>query len=686
VAAAAAALLVVVAASGWLFLLRWGHSPGPKPHIADAVPLDELSHRSDITLPLFVGVWALAAIMLGLLARAVRIERLTAAVLISVGVGLWAYLATGLSFAIVRQVAAEQAFRSAAETRAVYVPAILAGIAAALLCPRRPSVSPRAPVVLAWLVGAAGLLGVVHTLFPEHASTLLTSLAPGAHPLARALAAPLGLALVLTSRGLARGRRRAWQLAVALLLGATVLHILHDDYGAASTGLLTVALLARRHNFTGPGEPGVHPRLLARTLLFAAVIYAYGFAVLWTNRMTADQPFTPRFAFAETTRALAGLSLTGSKHISGSFDTWFGPSVLVLGLGALGYLVFSWLAPWRYRLQQEARERELARRLVDAWGADTLAPFVLRADKSYFFTDDERAFVAYRVVRGVAIVSGDPVGPAECFDGLLASFIAYARRCDWRIAILGASERMLELYRRHGLHILYHGDEAVILTDRFSLEGRPIRKVRQSVHRLERAGYRALFLHPREVDPELKAGLESIAREWRNGEPNRGFVMALDALFRLEEDEAVFVIGLGPKGVPAGFLHFALCRRGSALSLSSMPRLRNTPNGFNEWLVCEAVAWARANGLERVSLNFAPFAALLAPEAELSRLQRLERGALLRLKGHFQLDNLLLFNRKFFPSWERRFVVYERRVDLPRVGIAALAAEAYLPFTGRNGR
>ena len=52
----------------------------------------------------------------------------------------------------------------------------------------------------------------------------------------------------------------------------------------------------------------------------------------------------------------------------------------------------------------------------------------------------------------------------------------------------------------------------------------------------------------------------------------------------------------------------------------------------------------------------------------------------------FQIDRLLRFNRKFFPSWERRFVVYERRRDLPRVGIAALAAEAYPPFTGRERR
>ena len=73
-------------------------------------------------------------------------------------------------------------------------------------------------------------------------------------------------------------------------------------------------------------------------------------------------------------------------------------------------------------------------------------------------------------------------------------------------------------------------------------------------------------------------------------------------------------------------------------------------------------------------------AALLAPEAELSRSQRVQRRALLSLKGHFQLDNLLLFNRKFFPLWQRRFVVFEHRRDLPRVGIAALTAESYLPF------
>jgi lysyl-tRNA synthetase class 2 len=503
------------------------------------------------------------------------------------------------------------------------------------------------------------------------------------HPLAHALVAPIGLALVFVARGLAKRKQRAWQAALALLAPLAVLHLLHG-YGAPAvvTALTALALVARRKDFTAHGDPESRPRLLATAALAIAAVYAYGAAALWTNRLMADRPFTVDFALRETTRALVGLNIRGSAHLAGGFAIWFPLSVLLIGAGAGVWLLSRWLAPWRFRHRQEARERELACALVTAWGSDTLAPFALRADKSYFFSADESAFLAYRVVGGVAIVAGDPIGSPDAFDELVASFISLARGRDWRIAILGASEARLELYRRHGLRSLYQGDEAVVDTRTFSLDGRPIRKVRQSQHRLARAGYRSFVLDPRAIAPELRTELEQIARTWRGTEPERGFVMALDALFGV--DDSVFVVGLAPDGTPKGFLHFALSRAGSALSLSSMPRLADTPNGFNEWLVCDAIAWARDNGFARVSLNFAPFAALLAPEATLTRVQGVEKRVLLSLKGHFQLDNLLHFNRKFFPEWEQRFVVYERHIDLPRVGIAALAAEAYLPFTGKR--
>ena len=132
--------------------------------------------------------------------------------------------------------------------------------------------------------------------------------------------------------------------------------------------------------------------------------------------------------------------------------------------------------------------------------------------------------------------------------------------------------------RAHGLHALYHGDEAIVDVASFSLEGRAIRKVRQSVHRLEQAGYVAHALRPSEIDGRLQAELESLAKAWRGDQPERGFVMALDALFSLGDEHAMFVVGFDPDGTAAGFLHFALTTAAPrSLSLSSMPRLRTTP-------------------------------------------------------------------------------------------------------------
>jgi lysyl-tRNA synthetase, class II len=676
------ALAVLIAATGWLYVF-YPKISLPGPSIRDALPLDELSKHSTAPLLLFVGIWAIAALLLGSLARFARAERLTAAALLALGVGVWTYFANGFSLLIVRQIPAHQALREASQLRATWIPVVLAALAGALVGRAGSSARPRAPFLLAWCVAAAGLIGVVNAVLPSHGHSLLAALA--AHPFAKALAGPIGVALIYASRGLARARRRAWQLAVALLGVSTAIHLLHRfGVGAAVTGALTVALVALRHRFDRPGDPQARPRVLVRLLVAAVVVTGYGLAALWLNRLMADQPYTLGFALRETGRALVGLNLGGSAHLTEPVATWFPDSVFVLGLASAASVLVAWLAPWRYRVAQEARERELARSLVAAWGSDTLAPFALRADKSYFFGEDERAFLAYRVVGGVAIVSGDPIGPGDALPALVDRFIAFARARDWRIAILGASEACLELYRGRGLHALYHGDEAVIDVEAFSLDGRAIRKVRQSVHRLERAGFRAEVLRAGEVEPELRAELEAIARSWRGTAPERGFVMAMDALFRLED--ALFVLGRGPDGSPDGFLHFVLSPACGALSLSSMPRRRDTPNGFNEWLVCETVEWGRANGIRRVSLNFAPFAALLAPEARLGALQRAERRALLTLKGRFQLDNLLLFNRKFLPGWQPRFVVYERRRDLPRVGVAALAAEAYLPFSGRRAR
>ncbi len=674
-------VVLSIAAAGWLYLVE-PNLPGPR--IGEALPLDELSHHDAVPLVWFVVVWASVAALLALYARWAAVERVTAALLVGLAVCVVVHLETALSVAVVRQVSMRDALDTAAQMKAVYLPATLVAVAVALLAAKRSA--RRAPLVVGCLVAAGGALNLLHAILPGEDTGILRPLTPDAvGPLARAVGVLAAIALLATARGLSRRRRRAWQVATAVAGLSTLLHVLHGlNGGTLASAVVLVLLVARRHDFDGPGDPTTRLRVLARLVVVAGTVVVYGVAALWVNRVAADQTFGSGFAVREIGRGLLGRDLGGSPDLAGAFGAWFPLSLLVLGAAGVLWIVEGWVAPWRHRVVWLERERLLAQEVVRAWGADTLAPFVLRPDKSYFFSPDETAFLAYRVVGGVAIVSGDPIGPRDRGAELVGTFARFARERDWRLAILGASEQWLELYAEHGLHALYHGDEAIVDTEVFSLNGRAIRKVRQSVHRLEAAGYRAEVLRPSELGSDVRVQLETVAREWRGNAPERGFVMALDALFGLGDEDAVFVVGFGADGRPAGFLHFAISHAGQALSLSSMPRLRTTPNGFNEWLICEAIEWAKRNGYRRVSLNFAPFAALLVPETDLTIVQEVQRRALLALKGHFQLDNLLTFNRKFFPLWEQRFVVYEYRRDLPRVGIASLAAEAYLPLQSKR--
>ncbi len=96
---------------------RCGDVPGPR--IGEALPLDELRQAGRLAARgLRRSCGPPPRPLLGLVARALRAERLTAALLLALGVGAWAYLTTGASIAVVRQIPPSDAFHAAASLRA----------------------------------------------------------------------------------------------------------------------------------------------------------------------------------------------------------------------------------------------------------------------------------------------------------------------------------------------------------------------------------------------------------------------------------------------------------------------------------------------------------------------------------------------------------------------------------------
>jgi hypothetical protein len=227
---------------------------------------------------------------------------------------------------------------------------------------------------------------------------------------------------------------------------------------------------------------------------------------------------------------------------------------------------------------------------------------------------------------------------------------------------------------------LYLGDEAIIDTATFSLTGRHMRPVRQATNRTINHGITCEVYREGALDPTLRRALIGIADRHRGEQAERGFSMALDGLLEGRHPDALVTIARDPTGAPFAFQRYIPCKAGHALSLDAMRRDNVGVNGVNERMIVETITWARANGIDEVSLNFAVAREILCEDAKLSVAEAAEAWALRRLSPYFQIESLLSFNAKFHPRWVPRIPAFRLTHEIVPVAIAAFSAEAFLPL------
>jgi lysyl-tRNA synthetase class 2 len=497
-----------------------------------------------------------------------------------------------------------------------------------------------------------------------------------------ALAIPVAWVLLVAGIYLGRRRRRALQLAIVALLVLAALNILKGlDVEEATADVLAAGLLwLGRDSFFVEQDPLAG----GRDALVRVAGLAFGSVLVATTAVWIGAP--EQTSIGTVLRATGDLLSWQRAPIAFHDELGqLGLTVGILGVMALFACASILFRPLRGpRRLPDAATRAVAVDLVRRHGSDTLAYFKLRRDKHYLFSPDRSAFVGYRIENGVLLVSGDPVGADAAMPALMREVSDFAERRALTVAALGVSERLRPLFEQLGLRSLYIGDEAIVDTGAFSLEGRAIRKVRQSVSRLEKAGFAVELCEVASLDRSTLAELRRVSDEWRCGEPERGFSMALDELCCNEQADTLVVVARDEGGVVRGFLQFVPSYGRPAMSLSAMRRERETPNGMMEFLLVRAIELLRERGVEEVSLNFAAFARIV--HAPRGILQRVARRVILYGDRFFQIESLYRFNAKFFPRWEPRYFMFDGFRHLPRAAVAGARAEGHLPTPTRLKR
>jgi lysyl-tRNA synthetase class 2 len=505
----------------------------------------------------------------------------------------------------------------------------------------------------------------------------------------------IGFAVLLgvLSSGLRRGRATAfWLFAVCLVLagplgllasvaawGWPLAQVPAWFWVAVATHLALTAVVAGQWRaFRIPGDrPGL--RRLAWPVPVAALGVVLGLTVV-AGTDTGGAPGWQRAAYV-LERAVAD---TGLWPVTSAVQVpWWVDLLINLTAGLLVAAVLYLLlrSPRPVPGRTEADEARLRDLLAGHGARDSLGYFALRRDKKLIFSPTGKAAIGYRVLGGVSLAAGDPIGDPEAWPGAIAAWQDEAERHGWRSAVLGASEQAAIAYQRFaGLNALTLGDEAVIEVSEFDLAGRAMRSVRQAHARVGRAGYVATATRQSQLAPGTLAAVGRAAARWRDGSRERGFSMALGRIGDRGDPDYLLLQCHDERNRLRAVLGFAPWGE-SGLSLDLMRRDRDADNGLFEFLIVELIAQASALGVDRVSLNFAMFREVFAIGARIGAgpVLRAHRRLLLMASRWWQLESLYRANLKYQPAWVPRHLCFAASSDIVPVLAAAGRAEGFLP-------
>ncbi|MCL9797644.1 phosphatidylglycerol lysyltransferase domain-containing protein, partial [Frankia sp. AgKG'84/4] len=269
-------------------------------------------------------------------------------------------------------------------------------------------------------------------------------------------------------------------------------------------------LLATRQHFHAAGDPRTRWRALGALAALGAADLLIGLTLIRFRHGRGG-------ATDQVLHILAGLiGISGPVRFGPGDGNLVASVLLALGVvtvGVTGYLALRPARPVAALAGDDcARLRAL---LTRHGGRDSLSYAALRRDNSVLWSPTGKAAITYRVVGGVALACGDPIGDPEAWPGVIGPFLELAAAHAWVPAAVGCGPDGGRAWQRAGLRVLELGDEAVVCPGEFCLDSPPMHGVRQAVDQVERAGHTARIDRIGDLTDDDRATLAERASAWR---------------------------------------------------------------------------------------------------------------------------------------------------------------------------
>lgn len=537
------------------------------------------------------------------------------------------------------------------------------------------------------------------------AETSTAFLVQGIGPLIQTLLP--ALVLLVLAEGLRRGRRAALIGTVVVNVGLAVIGAFLSreelaDLISAPTGAvvggaqvwvvrlapivlpLAIATLVvvYRAEFPILMPRAARRRWLVLTLAVAAAVIVATVVVGWLVRDQFDPAPTLRQLLQSVPGRFAPSGYVGGADpffpvgdVAVALYRWSGTTFWAVVLIATG------VSFWQVRGADENPDRSAAAALVrQDSGPGTMAYMALWRGNHYFFTADRSTLVAYRVIAGVAVTTGDPIGPHPA--SAMEQFVAYCAAAGWTPAFFSVTERTATIARAEGYRTLKVASDAVLDPRGLSFAGKPWQHLRAAFHRADRLGVTARWALFDDLPRETRDQIARIDRQWLAGKhlPEMGFT--LGGLAELADRNVRLLLAVDSDGRVLAVTSWLPGYRDGAVVGWTVDFMRRDPDAFTgamEFVIGTALTTFGEEGAEYVSLSGVPLAWPdgAAPGGVVGRALDALSGIMEPVYG---FRSLFRFKSKFSPTFVPLYLVYTDVSALPTVTNAVL--HAYVPHVG----
>jgi phosphatidylglycerol lysyltransferase len=472
----------------------------------------------------------------------------------------------------------------------------------------------------------------------------------------------IGLILLVTAAFLIQGQRNAWVLAMVLSILSLFGHLfkaLDYEESILAASVILVLLLSVKQYKLKSNRQLLQLGIKTTVLIFLAVL-VFGFiGFYFIDKRHLGIDFSWRQSLLFACRNFLLMSDEGINPLT-RFGHEFIWMAHTLGFIAWSFLAFTLVIPYFKRRQHATTSRERACEIVERYGNSPVDHFKTYRDKLFYFSDQFEAFIAYRIANGFAIVLEEPVCEDDYKIPVLQEFDRHCQKMGLKTAFYRVDETGISYFNYLKKRKLLIGQEAVLELDKFSLEGREKKSLRNGLNRLKKKGY-ATSICRSPLSRELVNELKQVSDEWLNHYEKKEIVFSQGVFDEKEIIQQDVIIIRDELNQLEAFLNIIPDFAPEECTYDLIRKTADAPGGCMDALIIELVKYARDKKLKYVNLGLVPMAGIEQPE---NTAERLIRYAYEKIKRFRHYTGLREFKEKYATTWLNKYLVYENDFGL----------------------